>query len=130
MTGCLHEYSIGLTTNLSIAASSSSLSSAASVSDGRHPLYPPRAVPSSPTPLSLSGLVRCTVIIVTALLKAFVLKDHLEWHMWLGVWINLIAMGLVSATTFFDRENQIGTGMVIVSMFEALDWKRPEGGGC
>lgn len=29
--------------------------------------------------------------------------------MWLGVGINLVAMCLVSATTFFDRENKTGT---------------------
>jgi drug/metabolite transporter (DMT)-like permease len=50
-------------------------------------------------------LVRCTVIIVTALLKAFVYGDRLSVHMWLGVAINLFAMMLVSSTTFFDKEN-------------------------
>jgi hypothetical protein len=50
-------------------------------------------------------LVRCTVIIVTALLKAFVYGDRLSVHMWLGVGINLFAMMLVSSTTFFDKEN-------------------------
>ncbi len=58
--------------------------------------------------VSVYQLVRCTVIIITALLKAFVLKDRLDKHMWLGVGINLLAMGLVSATTFFDKENQTG----------------------
>lgn len=36
------------------------------------------------------------------------LKDRLDKHMWLGVTINLVAMCLVSATTFFDKENQTG----------------------
>ena len=61
--------------------------------------------------VSVYQLVRCTVIIITALLKAFVLKDHLAPHMWLGVFINLIAMCLVSSTTFFDHENQTGTSL-------------------
>lgn len=58
--------------------------------------------------VSVYQLVRCTVIIFTALLKAFVLKDHLLPHMWLGVGINVVAMTMVSLTTFFDDENTPG----------------------
>jgi hypothetical protein len=55
--------------------------------------------------VSIYQLVRCTVLIITAVLKHVVLKDRLAFHMWLGVSINLTAMMLVSATTFFDTEN-------------------------
>lgn len=58
--------------------------------------------------VSAYQLIRCTVIIITALLKAFVYHDHLSRHMWLGVGINTLAMVLVSSTTFFDTENATG----------------------
>lgn len=61
--------------------------------------------------VSVYQLVRCTVIIITAILKAFVLKDHLEPYMWAGVFINLFAMCLISAVTFFDKDNKSGKAL-------------------
>jgi drug/metabolite transporter (DMT)-like permease len=52
------------------------------------------------TTVSYFQLLRCTVIIVTAFLKAFVLKHHLQAYMWWGVAINILAMVLVSLTSF------------------------------
>ncbi len=53
------------------------------------------------TTVSCYQLLRCSVIIVTAILKAFVLKYHLKPYMWAGVVINIVAVvssgGLVVA---------------------------------
>jgi len=53
------------------------------------------------TSVSVYQLSRCTVIIVTAMLKAFVLKHRLSGNMWAGVGINALAMALVGSTAFF-----------------------------
>jgi len=51
--------------------------------------------------VSLYQLVRCSVIIIVALLKVFVLKHKLSSYMWAGVFINLAAMCVISSTSFF-----------------------------
>jgi len=56
--------------------------------------------------VSVYQLVRCTVIIITAILKANVLKHPLKGYMWAGVMINLVAMILVSATTLFGSSTE------------------------
>lgn len=62
--------------------------------------------------------------------QAFVLKDRLDKHMWLGVGINLVAMCLVSATTFFDRENKTGT-CVGLSRLDRMGYVEGDGlSGC
>ncbi len=52
--------------------------------------------------VSVYQLSRCTVIIVTAVLKAWVLKHPLSPNMWAGVAINAVAMILVGSTAFFE----------------------------
>ncbi len=44
------------------------------------------------TTVSCFQLLRCSVIIVTAILKAFVLKHRLKGYMWAGVGINIVAV--------------------------------------
>jgi drug/metabolite transporter (DMT)-like permease len=56
------------------------------------------------TTVSYFQLLRCTVIVVTAFLKAFVLKHRLAPFMWVGVFINIAAMVMVSATSFIEPE--------------------------
>ncbi|CAN0427748.1 unnamed protein product, partial [Ascophyllum nodosum] len=56
------------------------------------------------TTVSYYQLLRCTVIVVTALLKAFVLHQRLLPYMWWGVLINIVAMVLVSITNFVGPE--------------------------
>lgn len=51
--------------------------------------------------VSLYQLVRCSVIIIVALLKVTVLKHKLSSYMWAGVLINLAAMIVISSTSFF-----------------------------
>lgn len=63
---------------------------------------------ASPNPTTPKKLNTKSPPINTQTKQAFVLKDRLDKHMWLGVGINLVAMCLVSATTFFDKENQTG----------------------
>ena len=71
--------------------------------------------------VSMYQLVRCTVIIITALLKAFVLKERLSKHMWTGVFINLLAMMMVSSTTFLEphepgtRDPRLGVLFILLS---------------
>ena len=48
------------------------------------------------TTVSVYQLVRCSVIIVTALLKATVLQQRLTRYMWTGIAINTLAMLLVA----------------------------------
>ena len=74
-------------------------------------------------------LVRCSVIIVTAILKATVLKHRLTNYMWFGIGINTVAMVLVSATSFLpgatagpsveedgiDRDPRIGILFILLS---------------
>eukprot|EP00457_Paulinella_chromatophora_P006934 gb/GEZN01006954.1/.p1 GENE.gb/GEZN01006954.1/~~gb/GEZN01006954.1/.p1 ORF type:complete len:425 (-),score=74.93 gb/GEZN01006954.1/:264-1538(-) len=70
---------------------------------------------------SLFMLVRCFVIIVTALLKVFVLGHNLAKHMWLGVVINFVAMMVVSAPAFTqpfaegERDPRIGIFFICLS---------------
>ena len=71
--------------------------------------------------VSVYQLVRCTVIIITALLKVFALKERLSKHMWLGVLINLVAMIMVSSTTFLQpaepgaRDPRLGVLFILLS---------------
>ncbi len=44
------------------------------------------------TTVSCFQLLRCSVIIVTAILKAFILKHRLTSYMWVGVGINIVAV--------------------------------------
>eukprot|EP00808_Paulinella_micropora_P017849 g46421.t1 len=70
---------------------------------------------------SLFMLVRCFVIVVTALLKVFVLGHNLAKHMWLGVVINFVSMMVVSAPAFMqpiaagDRDPRIGIFFIALS---------------
>ena len=81
------------------------------------------------TTVSVYQLVRCSVIIVTALLKATVLKQHLSSYMWVGIAINTLAMVLVSASSFLpsatagatvaedgiDRDPRVGIVFILLS---------------
>jgi len=69
---------------------------------------------------SLFMLVRCFVIIVTAILKVTVLNNRLAKHMWLGVGINFMAMCLVSFPAFLSpggesRDPRIGILFILLS---------------
>lgn len=64
------------------------------------------------TTVSVYQLMRCSVIIVTALLKRFVLGHKLENYMWFGIFINTVAMALVSSTSFADPGMDAANGMV------------------
>jgi len=72
---------------------------------------------------SLFMLIRCFVIIVTAILKVTVLGHSLKRYMWIGVGINFMAMCLVSAPTFLSpehntaRDPRIGVFFIILSCF-------------
>ncbi|CAN0369690.1 unnamed protein product, partial [Hapterophycus canaliculatus] len=57
------------------------------------------------TTVSYYQLLRCTVIVVTAFLKAFVLHQRLAAYMWWGVGINILAMVLVSVTNFIAPDD-------------------------
>jgi len=77
--------------------------------------------------VSVYQLLRCTVIIVTALLKATVLRHKLSSYMWFGILINFLAMSLVACTSFFpgasvevdaegnNRDPRIGILFVLLS---------------
>lgn len=52
------------------------------------------------TTVSVYQLVRCSVIIFTAILKATVLGQKLSNYMWFGIFINTVSMVLVSSTSF------------------------------
>jgi drug/metabolite transporter (DMT)-like permease len=61
------------------------------------------------------------LIIITALLKGFVLKERLAKHMWLGVIINSLAMGLVSVSALLggsaegQKDAKLGLGFIFLS---------------
>ena len=61
------------------------------------------------TTVSVYQLVRCSVIIVTAILKSAVLKHRLSTYMWLGIGVNTVAMVLVSMTSFLPNANADAT---------------------
>jgi len=72
------------------------------------------------TTVSVYQLVRCTVIIITAFLKVVVLGESLRGYMLRGVFINTIAMVLVSSTTFLQpsedgRDSRIGILFILLS---------------
>eukprot|EP00752_Nemacystus_decipiens_P007702 g6885.t1 len=62
------------------------------------------------TTVSYYQLLRCTVIVVTAFLKAFVLHQRLAAYMWWGVVINIVAMVLVSVTNFLAPDDAMPDG--------------------
>ena len=57
--------------------------------------------------VSVFQLMKCTVIIFVAILKAFVLKDRVSPYMWVGIGFNTVAALLVGATSFGDANEQI-----------------------
>ena len=74
--------------------------------------------------VSLYQLIRCTVIIVVALFKVFVLRQPLKGYMWAGVIINMVAMMVISSTSFIhpagteggaDKDPRIGIFFVVMS---------------
>ncbi len=67
------------------------------------------------TSVSVYQLSRCTVIIVTALLKAFVLGHPLSANMWAGVIVNAVAMAFVGSTAFFDSHTTPAVAEAVVS---------------
>jgi len=46
--------------------------------------------------------MRGTVIIISALLKCFVLHHRLHRHMWFGIWIITLAMAIVASSSLFQ----------------------------
>jgi len=54
------------------------------------------------TSVSIYQLSRCTVIVVTGVLKAFVLGHRLSRNQWAGIATNAVAMLLVGSTAFFE----------------------------
>jgi len=73
---------------------------------------------------SLWQMMRGSVIIITAILKRFVLQSHLKWYMWVGVCVITSAMVLVGSTSFFSsnqgeqdvsgRDPRIGVILVVI----------------
>lgn len=54
------------------------------------------------TTVSVYQLLRCSVIIVTAILKTTVLGHKLTKYMWMGIFINTVAMVMVALTSYID----------------------------
>ena len=73
---------------------------------------------------SLWQMMRGSVIIITAILKRFVLQSKLKWYMWVGVGVITSAMILVGSTSFLDansgeqndtgRDPRIGVLLVVI----------------
>jgi drug/metabolite transporter (DMT)-like permease len=55
---------------------------------------------------SLWQMMRGSIIVITALLKRFVLSHRLKLHMWLGVGTITVAMILVASTSFFGNADK------------------------
>ena len=78
---------------------------------------------------SMWQMLRGSVIVITALLKKFVLGHQLRVHMWAGVFTICIAMILVASTSFFTahiesvegvttaKDPRIGVVLVIMGCF-------------
>ena len=68
--------------------------------------------------VSVYQLVRCTVIIFVAILKYFVLRYDLKPYQWIGVFVNALAIVLVSGSAFFDPAtkdiSQVAIGIAIL----------------
>jgi len=62
------------------------------------------------TTVSIYQLIRCSVMIVTAAIKALVLREKLKPHMWWGIAINTVAMMLVSAINFMPDHSDSQPG--------------------
>ena len=69
---------------------------------------------------SLWQMMRGSIIIITALLKRFVLDHRLKLHMWLGVGLITVAMLLVASTSFFTPA-AADAGIVIAEDDGSLD---------
>lgn len=75
--------------------------------------------------VSVYQLVRCTVMIFTAILKVTVLKHRLKSWMWAGVAINTLAMVMVAAPSFLapatetedSRDPRLGILFLLISCF-------------
>jgi drug/metabolite transporter (DMT)-like permease len=70
---------------------------------------------------SMWQMLRGSVIVITALLKSFLLKHKLRPHMWMGVGIIAMAMVCVAATSFFgssdaggSRDPRVGVVLVLL----------------
>lgn len=59
--------------------------------------------------VSVFQLVRCTVMIIVALMKTCILKEKLRAYMWWGVGINTMAMVMVALTTVFQSDDAGGS---------------------
>jgi len=57
------------------------------------------------TTASMFQLLRCSVIIITAILKIILFGERLAGYMWAGVVVNTIAMALVGSTSFMEDES-------------------------
>lgn len=60
------------------------------------------------TTVSVYQLLRCSVIIVTALLKTTVLGHKLTRYMWVGIMVNTVAMIMVAMTSWIDPSTASG----------------------
>jgi drug/metabolite transporter (DMT)-like permease len=71
---------------------------------------------------SMWQMLRGSVVVITALLKSFLLKHRLRTHMWVGVGIIAVAMVCVALTSFFgagdtdatSRDPRIGVVLVLL----------------
>lgn len=59
--------------------------------------------------VSVFQLMKCTVIVFVAILKATVLHDRIENYMWFGIGLNTFAALLIGATSFGDADEQINS---------------------
>jgi len=55
--------------------------------------------------VSIYQLMKCSVIVFVAIFKRTILRVHLKRYMWLGVVLNMIAVTLVAATSFFPSDD-------------------------
>lgn len=71
---------------------------------------------------SVYQLIRCLVIVFTAVLKRFLLKSHVSVPAWTGVLINFLSVGLVSASALFQGdsskagESHTGFGIILIAI--------------
>ena len=55
---------------------------------------------------SIFLLLKCSTMLFTALARKWVVKAEMHRHQWIGIFINLTAMALISSTTFFEAKDQ------------------------
>ena len=70
------------------------------------------------TTVSVYQLLRCSVIIVTAILKTTILGHKLTRYMWIGIGINTAAMILVALTSWIDPAAAAGDATLDSSQVE------------